>query len=222
MPPQCEPAGDGTGATEGAVEGAAGAGPVDTCRLAGAEAERDLLRDVVLERGYTRSEEPFRLSSGGTSRDYVDLRRALSRGEDLRRAARLVLALASARGAGFDAAGGLTMGADPLAHAIAVSSGCEWFAVRKAAKQHGSGRRIEGADLGPGTRVLLLEDTVSTARSGLEALEVVEATGARVVLACAVLDRAGVAAARFAERGVPYAAVLDYRDLGIEPLPLTG
>jgi orotate phosphoribosyltransferase len=185
-------------------------------------AQREVLRDVVLERGYTRSEEPFRLSSGGTSHDYVDLRRALARGSDLALAARLVVELAASRAVAFDAAGGMTMGADPLAHAVAVLTGCEWFSVRKEVKEHGSGRRIEGAQLGPGRRVLLLEDTASTGRSSLEVLDAVEETGATVVLACALLDRAGAAAGRFAARGVPWAAVLDYEDLGIAPLLIHG
>lgn len=185
----------------------------------GGSPDRRALIEIVLARGYSRSEQPFRLSSGGTSQDYVDLRRGLARGADLRLAAELVIALAAERRIEYDAAGGLTMGADPLAHAVAVLSGCEWFSVRKAAKEHGSGRRVEGAELAAGRRVLLLEDTVSTGRSSLEALDAVEESGATVVLACAVLDRAGVAGSLFAARGVPFVAVLDYHDLGIEPLP---
>lgn len=176
------------------------------------------LRRVVLERGYRRSEQPFVLSSGGTSNDYVDMRRALARGEDLRLAASVVLELTGSLGVAFDAAGGLTMGADPLAHAIAVLSGASWFSVRKTAKNHGAGQRVEGALLGAGVRVLLLEDTVSTGRSGIEALEAVRETGATVVHACALLDRSDTAAPLFNQHGVPYTAVLTYRDLGIEPL----
>ncbi len=195
------------------------ADPIESPEDAGPRG-RARLREVVLARGYTRSEVPFRLSSGGTSHDYVDLRRALARGDDLRLAARLVIELATSRAIGFDAAGGMTMGADPLAHAVAVLSGCEWFSVRKSAKEHGGGRRIEGAVLGAGRKVLLLEDTVSTGRSSLEALDAIEETGARVVLACTVLDRADVAVSHFAARNVAYAALLGYADLGIEPLPV--
>ncbi len=176
------------------------------------------LRDAVLERGYLRAAEPFRLSSGGFSRDYIDMRRALAQGADLRLAAEAVLERLTARGFAVDAAGGLTMGADPIAHAVAVVAGCEWFSVRKEAKSHGAGRRVEGAELGPGRRVLLLEDTASTGRSSLEALEVVAETGAEVVLALAVLDRAGVAAAALAARGVAFDALLTWTDLGIERL----
>ncbi|HTW99261.1 MAG TPA: orotate phosphoribosyltransferase, partial [Acidimicrobiales bacterium] len=187
-------------------------------RASAGQPDRERLCRVILERGYHRSEKPFMLSSGGTSRDYVDLRRALSRGPDLGLAAALVVELALERVGHLDAAGGLTMGADPLAHAVALLAGCDWFSVRKQAKSHGGGRRIEGADLGPGRDVLLLEDTVSTGTSILAALDAVRETGARVVLACAVLDRADVAEDAFATRGVPFVSLLTYRDLGIEPL----
>lgn len=176
------------------------------------------LVELVLDRGYVRTEEPFRLSSGGTSRDYVDLRRAVARGDDLRLVAEAVLEHLAGLGAAFEAIGGMTMGADPVAHAAALVGGRSWFSVRKAEKAHGSKRRIEGADLGAGTRVVVFEDTVSTGRSLLEAVEVVAATGAEIVRCCTVLDRGEAARAAFAERGVPYGALLTYADLGIEPL----
>jgi orotate phosphoribosyltransferase len=179
---------------------------------------REALLAVVLERGYTRSDEPFRLSSGGTSHDYVDLRRAVARGKDLRLAAEAVVAALADRGIDFDVIGGMTMGADPVAHAVAVLTGTSWFSVRKAEKSHGSRRRIEGAEVGPGVRAVLFEDTVSTSRSLVEALDVVEASGASVALACTLLDRGDTAAPRLAERSVPYLALLSYRDLGIEPI----
>ncbi len=182
---------------------------------------RARLLDLVRERGYRRSAEPLLLSSGGTSYDYVDLRRAFARGEDLRLAAEVVAAsVAAARGAspGFDAIGGMTMGADPVAHAVALLTSTEWFSVRKGEKAHGSRRRVEGAELGPGVRTVVFEDTVSTGRSLLEALDVVASTGAEVVLACSILDRGRLAAARFAELRVPYLALLDYGDLGIEAI----
>lgn len=179
---------------------------------------RDELLAVVRDRGYTRREEPFQLSSGGSSHDYVDLRRALARGEDLALAARAVLERLAERGIELDAIGGMTMGADPVAHAVAVIGGAEWFSVRKAVKEHGRGRRVEGAELSAGRQVVVFEDTVSTGGSAVEAVEVVRETGAEVVLACTLLDRGEDARPRFEGLGVPYTALLDYRDLGIEPL----
>lgn len=179
---------------------------------------RDQVTALVLERGYTRHDEPFQLSSGGTSRDYVDLRRAVASGDALRLVGEAVLEHLVGLGVGFDAIGGMTMGADPVAHAVALLGEKSWFSVRKAEKTHGSRRRIEGAPVGPGLRVVLFEDTVSTGGSVLEAYEVVASTGAEVVLCCTVLDRGDAAGAQFEKRSVPYSALLTYRDLGIDPL----
>lgn len=173
---------------------------------------------LILERGYTRRDVPFALSSGGVSYDYVDLRRAVARGDDLAHATEALLGYLRASGIEFDAIGGMTMGADPVAHLAAVLSHTSWFSVRKEQKQHGSRRRIEGASLDRASRVLLFEDTVSTGRSLLEAYDVVHSTGATVVLACTLLDRGESAATAFAKIDVPYAALLSYRDLGIEPI----
>ncbi len=184
----------------------------------GGTALRDVLRALVLERGYVRRAEPFQLSSGGMSHDYVDLRRALARGEDLKLAADAVLEHLAGRRVRFDAIGGMTMGADPVAHAVALLGHRAWFSVRKQEKRHGTGRRIEGAELGRGVCVVLFEDTVSTGRSALEALEVVRATGATVVHACTLLDRGEQARVAFAAAGVDYGALLTYADLAIAPI----
>ena len=176
----------------------------------------DLL-ELIRTRGYNRSAVPFVLSSGATSFDYVDLRRAVGRGEDLRLAAFAVVDHLERHGVEFDAIGGMTMGADPVAHAVALLVDKEWFSVRKGEKSHGSRRRVEGAPI-DGVRVVLFEDTVSTARSLLEAYDAVVATGAIVVCACALLDRGDAARPAFEERGVPYSSLLDYHDLGIDPV----
>ena len=173
---------------------------------------------VIRERGWVRRAQAFQLSSGDWSHDYVDGKRALAGGAELRLAAEAVVARAAALGIAFDAVGGLTMGADPLAHAVAVVSGVRWFAVRKESKQHGRGRLIEGAELAPGTSVLLVEDVVTTGRSMLQALDAIEATGAHVVLAVTLLDRGETAGPAVAARGVRYAPLATYRDLGIDPV----
>lgn len=173
---------------------------------------------LLRERGYVRRDEAFQLSSGEWSHDYVDGKRAIGAGADLRMAAEAILALAREEGVTFDAVGGLTMGADPLAHAISVLSGASWFSVRKQAKGHGRQQLIEGAAPAPGTAVLLIEDVVTTGGSILQALDAVEATGAQVVLATTLLDRGDAAAPRLAERGVRYQPLATYRDLEIVPI----
>jgi orotate phosphoribosyltransferase len=176
------------------------------------------LRQLVLNRGYERRETPFPLSAGGTSHDYVDMRRAVAAGVDLKLAGRAVAQILEVRGIEFDAIGGMTMGADPVAHAVAMLTGRAWFSVRKAVKGHGLQQRIEGSTVGPGVRVVVMEDTVSTGKSLFDAYEVVRETSADVVAVCTILDRGDEVGRRFADLGVDYVAVLTYRDLGIEPI----
>jgi orotate phosphoribosyltransferase len=176
--------------------------------------------DLVLRRGYTRSKEPFVLSSGQTSYDYVDLRRAVAHGRDLEIAARALIEHLDQLEVAYDAIGGMTMGADPFAHAVAILRPARWFSVRKAEKSHGSKRRIEGADLS-GARVVLIEDTATTGGSILAAYDVVSGTTATIAHACSMLDRGDQTAATFSKLGVSYSSVLSYRDLGIEPIVAT-
>jgi orotate phosphoribosyltransferase len=180
--------------------------------------EAEKLLDLVRTKGYERRDEPFPLSSGGFSRDYVDLRRAVAVGADLELAARAVSDRLSEEGIDFDVIGGMTMGADPVAHAVALVAGKAWFSVRKEAKGHGRRQRVEGARLGPGVRAVVMEDTVSTGRSLFEALQVVEETGAEVVAAVTLLVRGESPARRCEELGVRFVPLLTYLDLGIEPL----
>ncbi len=178
-------------------------------------ARRDQLARLVRERGYERRSEPFRLSSGATSHDYVDVRRAVASGAALREVAEAMLEVV---GSDWDLIGGPTMGADPLAHAVALLADKSWFSVRKAPKGHGRGQWVEGGELGPGDRVLAVEDTVSTGASLLGAIERITGTGATVVAATVVLDRSPVVAARFEAAGVAWLPLLTWEDLGIEPL----
>ena len=179
---------------------------------------RDRVAEIVREKGYRRLDVPIRLASGEMSQDYVDGKRALAHGPDLEVACRALLELAEAEGVGFDAVGGLTLGADQFAHVTAVLSGTSWFVVRKAVKDHGTKKRVEGAELGPGVAVLLVDDVVTTGGSILEALAAVQETGADVVMAVTVLDRGEVAGEQFRRAGIPYRSILTYRDLGIDPV----
>jgi len=195
--------------------------PMDATVMSDADL-RDQLRQLVLARGYERRSEPFALSAGGMSNDYVDMRRAVARGADLRIAALAVADALARRGVEFDAIGGMTMGADPVAHAVALLTDRAWYSVRKAVKEHGRRQRIEGMPVGPGVRVVVIDDTVSTGKSLFDAFEVVRDCGAEVVAACTLLDRGELVAPRFRSLGVEYVAVLTYRDLGIEPIGTDG
>jgi len=173
---------------------------------------------IVVDGGLTSFDEPVELASGAMSRDFVDAKRALARGRDLAVACGAIVALAERRGIAFDAVGGMTMGADMFAHGVAMLADCEWFVVRKQPKDRGTRQQVEGGTLGPGTRVLMVEDTITTGGSTLTALEVVRATGAEVVLVTALVDRGDTAAPAFADAGVVYEPLLTWRDIGIDPV----
>ena len=174
--------------------------------------------DLIRTRGYEHREEPFKLASGQLSHDYVDGKNAIDTGERLTVISRAVADLAAERGIEFDAVGGLTMGADPLAHGIAMVTGKAWFSVRKEQKQRGREQWIEGYRLEPGDRVLLVDDVISTGGSTKIAYDRVVQVGAVVTGVIPMVDRGDVATELFAGLGVPFAALVTYQDLGIVPI----
>ena len=174
--------------------------------------------ELVRTRGYEHRDEPFTLASGALSHDYVDAKYAIDTGERLRVVSEAVIQLAAELLIEFDAVGGLTMGADALTHGVSMVSGCMWFTVRKEPKPRGRTQWIEGGRLGAEHSVLLVEDVVTTGGSALKAFDVVAATGATVAGVITLVDRGDGGGALFAARGVPYAALVTYRDLGIEPI----
>jgi orotate phosphoribosyltransferase len=178
-------------------------------------ATRESLAGLVRGTGYERRDQPFQLSSGGWSHDYVDGKYAIATGPALRAASQAVLDLF---GDSFDAVGGPTMGADALAHGVAIVAGCAWFSVRKEPKGHGRGAWVEGTRLQPGDRVLMVEDVVSTGASLLRAAEKVTDLGASVVAATALLDRSPRVGETFRAAGIRWEPLITWSDLGIEPL----
>ena len=177
---------------------------------------RQQIIEIVRERGLLRLPEPVVLASGELSRDFIDGKAALSRGADLELACRAILD--NVGDVEFDAVGGLTMGADQFAHVISVLAGTQWFVVRKEPKGRGTNKLVEGAKVGEGWRVLLVDDVVTTGGSIQKAHDAIVALGAVVVAAATLVDRGDIAAQYFREREIPYAPVVTYRDLGIEPV----
>ncbi len=176
----------------------------------------DQVVEIVRRRGLRRLPEPVVLASGQLSRDFVDVKVALARGDDLRVACQaLIERVADVE---YDAIGGLTMGADQFAHGVAVLAGKDWFVVRKEPKGRGTNKLVEGAAVGEGTRVLLVDDVVTTGGSIRQAHDVITSLGATVVAAVTLVDRGDVAARFFEERAIPYFPIVTYRDLGIDPL----
>ncbi|MFF5213998.1 orotate phosphoribosyltransferase [Micromonospora sp. NPDC000442] len=152
------------------------------------------------------------LSSGREADWYVDLRRVTLH----HRAAPLVGRVMRELTAdwSYDAVGGLTLGADPIAFAMLHAAGrpLDAFVVRKAGKAHGLQRRIEGPDVA-GRRVLAVEDTSTTGGSVLTAVEALREAGAEVVGVAVIVDRGAGDAVRAA--GLPYRAAFTLADLGL-------
>ena len=154
------------------------------------------------------------LSSGKEADYYVDLRRATLH----HRASALIGRLMREVTQDWDyaVAGGLTLGADPVATAIMHAPGrpIDAFVVRKSAKAHGLQRLIEGSEVS-GRRVLVVEDTSTTGNSALTAVRAVLDAGGDVVGVATVVDRATGAAEAIEAEGLPYRSVLGLADLGL-------
>jgi len=154
------------------------------------------------------------LTSGRTAQYYVDAKRAILRPAGFRALSELVAGHAERLGA--TAVGGLTMGADaPACAALAGGAEVKAFFVRKETKAHGLQRRIEGPDLEPGERCLIVEDVVTTGGSTVQAIEAVRAEGYDVVGVVSVLDRlaGGAEAIARAAPGVPYRPLTTIADV---------
>jgi orotate phosphoribosyltransferase len=135
----------------------------------------------------------FTLVSGRKSRFYFDSKKTTLLPEGAYLAACEILQTIQAEGIEADAIGGMTLGADPIVCPVAALSQIEGrplraFIVRKEAKGHGTGNRIEG-NLAPGSRVIVVDDVVTTAGSTLRALEAVDEAGHEVAAVICLVDR---------------------------------
>ena len=153
--------------------------------------DRGTLVRLLAQRSVRRGR--FTLASGRESSHYVDARLTTMSPEGLAVIGPLALEAIRARGWHVDAVGGLTLGADPIAYATALASVIapplvRAFTVRKEAKQHGTGRLIEGP-MREGDRVVVLEDVITTGGSALRAAEAIQRAGATVSGILALVDR---------------------------------
>lgn len=160
------------------------------------------------------------LSSGLEADYYVDLRRATLHHEAAPLIGKVMLQLLEDSGiTDFDAVGGLTMGADPVATAMlhqAQSQGksIDAFVVRKAAKEHGMGRQVEGPDVS-GKKVVVVEDTSTTGGSPMTAAKALQAAGALVVAVATVVDRDTGARQTIEKAGFKYISAISLQDLNL-------
>jgi orotate phosphoribosyltransferase len=155
------------------------------------------------------------LSSGQRADWYIDLRRVTLDGQAAPLVGRVMLGLTA--DLAYDAVGGLTLGADPVAtammHAAAARGrNLDAFVVRKTEKAHGLQRRIEGPDVA-GRKVLAVEDTSTTGNSVLAAVDALAEAGAEVVGVAVIVERG--ARPRVTQRGLPYRAAYELADLNL-------
>jgi orotate phosphoribosyltransferase len=184
--------------------------------------DRDDLRKFITDLAVVRG--PVVLSSGQRADWYIDLRRLTLHHAAAPVVGRVLLDLTADWD--FDAVGGLTLGADPVATAMLHAAASTdpgrragWdrrrldaFVVRKSEKSHGLQRRIEGPDVA-GRRVLAVEDTSTTGSSVLTAVDALREVGAEVIGIAVIVDRGAGDAVR--ARGLPYRAAFTLADLGL-------
>jgi orotate phosphoribosyltransferase len=176
-------------------------------------------RSQLLEQIVTKAvvRERVTLSSGREADYYIDLRRITLDAVAAPLVGQVMNDLTS--GLSYDAVGGLTLGADPVATAMlhaAAGSGrtLDAFVVRKEGKAHGLQRRIEGPDV-TGRRVLAVEDTSTTGGSVLTAVEALREAGAEIVAVAVIVDRDSGARERIEAEGLRYLAAYSVQELGL-------
>jgi orotate phosphoribosyltransferase len=172
---------------------------------------REIIRSKSLRTG------SFTLASGKQSSYYLDCRTTTLDPRGSLLIARLILETIRRESIHADAIGGLTMGADPIAAAVAVVSSIEGqplpaFIVRKEAKDHGTQKFIEGYGGPPGSRVIIVDDVCTTAGSILKAAEKAEQAGYTVAAAICVVDREE-GGTELIRRKYPFHALFTAQDL---------
>lgn len=175
--------------------------------------DREDLRQQIIDKAVVHGK--VILSSGREADYYVDLRRVTLDADAAPLIGRVMLDLTSDWE--YDAAGGLTLGADPVGTAMLHAAAArgdhvDAFVVRKEGKAHGLQRRIEGPDV-VGRRVLAVEDTSTTGSSVMAAVEALREAGAEVVGVAVIVDRGAGDVVR--EAGLEYRAAYSLADLGL-------
>ncbi len=174
------------------------------------------LTDIILEKSLKVADEPiFELASGKKSNLYIDCRKTTKNARGAYLIGNIIYDKIS--NLDVDAIGGLTMGADPVADAVAYTSALKGklinaFSVRKDAKKHGLKRIIEG-DVDNGDRVVIVDDVATTGQSTIEAIENARAGGLHVVKVIILVDRQEGGRENILKHDVDYEAILTKQDL---------
>src|SRR6266700_4693950 len=184
-------------------------------------ARQELLR-LLATKSFRLGE--FKLSSGGTSDYYVDCRTTTLDARGAQLTGQVFLEEIRSRGWDAQAIGGLTMGADPIVVAVAVTSGTlHGFLVRKAEKQHGTGQRIEGFRE-KSARVVIVDDVCTTGSSTVQAIEAARESGFEIVGVMCLVEReeaGGRANVEKAAAPAPFVAVFAASEVRKEHLAIS-
>lgn len=177
--------------------------------------EREQLKAMLVERSVQLGE--FTLASGATSDYYVDARTTTMSAEGQRLVGLVAYQAVLESGLKVTHVGGLTMGADPVSYAIAHRSALEGhpldaFSVRKREKDHGTGQRIEGG-LPVKARCLIIEDTITTGRSSMEAVGALRVHGAQILGVLCLVNRSDGAGKFYQGQGLPLISVFTGAEL---------
>lgn len=153
---------------------------------------REELKELLARKSVFKGH--FKLTSGRESNYYIDCKLTTLDAEGAFRTAHAILALLEKEGIQADAIGGLTVGADPIAAAVAAISYAEGkplpaFLIRKEAKAHGQRKQLEGIDPKSVRRAVIVDEVCTTGQSTQEAIDVAEAEGLEVVAVVSLVDR---------------------------------
>jgi orotate phosphoribosyltransferase len=171
----------------------------------------------------------FKLSSGGMSDYYIDCRATTLNAEGGRLCGHAILDLLEENGIEAEAVGGLTLGADPIVSNVATASAwralshpgaplLQGFLVRKAEKEHGTSRRIEGF-CQSGARVVIVDDVCTTGASAVSAIEAAREAGMIVAAVVCIVEREeanGRPAVEAAAKGAPFLSLFTASDVRAE------
>lgn len=174
---------------------------------------REILLELLCKNAYTEGD--FVLSSGQRSSYYINCKKVSLAAEGALAIGRLLFSLLPEDTAGV---AGLTLGADPLVTAVSLVSALEnqpipGLIIRKEAKGHGTQAYLEGPQLEPQAKVVVLEDVVTTGKSAMQAVERLQGVGYQVQQIIALVDREQGGAAFYQAQGLNFKAVFSIRDL---------
>lgn len=182
-------------------------------------AKKDNLKKLLTEKSFQYSETPkFKLVSGVVSQFYVDCKMTtlLSHGKVL--IGEIIFDMV--KNLNIKGIGGLTLGSDPIANAVAFVAGMQGidlisFVIRKQAKQHGTMKWIEG-DIKAGDRVVIIDDVITTGGSAIQAIDRAEEAGLTILKTIVLVDREEGGRENILSRGYEVESLFTKSDLKTE------